>query len=331
MRLPPAGCTVRRRSAPSPQATSTPSAPTASTVPGGGAAALGSGRGRPHLERLARATAWMAPGTGSNARTARSSTDAGCDQSSARVGAVDLGRVGDAGAGCGAAWSAPVAREPRRARRRCAVAPAAASLAVSVPAVSRGAIGHLDDVDHRPGVEPCVHLHDGDAGARVAGQQRALDRRGAAPARQLRRVDVDAAVARPRQDRGRQDEPVGGHDQHVDAAPASASARPLRLLSVARLEHRNAVRRRQLLHGRRRELAGRGRCGRSGWVRTTGTAKPAPRWRRAPRRRRRECRQSRRAGRRQDGRSGRLAARQPASRCFLRCLAARRARLSGDR
>ena len=47
-----------------------------------------------------------------------------------------------------------------------------------------------------PGVETGVHLHDGDAGAGVPGEQRALYGRGAAPARQQRSVNVQAA---PRQ------------------------------------------------------------------------------------------------------------------------------------
>ena len=49
---------------------------------------------------------------------------------------------------------------------------------------------------HWPGVQPFVHAHEGHAGRRVAGQQGVLDWRRAAPARQQRGVDVDAAVRR---------------------------------------------------------------------------------------------------------------------------------------
>jgi hypothetical protein len=44
---------------------------------------------------------------------------------------------------------------------------------------------------HVAGVEPGVHLHDGDAGLGVAGFDGAVDRRSAAPARQQRGVDVE--------------------------------------------------------------------------------------------------------------------------------------------
>ena len=54
---------------------------------------------------------------------------------------------------------------------------------------------------HRAGIEPLVHLHDGDAGLPVAGEDGALDRRRAAPARQQRGMDVEAAEPRRLQDR----------------------------------------------------------------------------------------------------------------------------------
>ena len=78
---------------------------------------------------------------------------------------------------------------------------------------------------HRPGVEPGVHLHHGDAGLGVAGLDGAVDRRGAAPARQQRAVDIQAAQAGPaigvRRLHGvkhplRQDQPVSGHHQHIE-------------------------------------------------------------------------------------------------------------------
>jgi hypothetical protein len=66
---------------------------------------------------------------------------------------------------------------------------------------------------HRPGVEAGLHAHDGDAGLRVAGLDGAVDGRRAAPARQQRGVDVDAAAARQVEHRLRQDQAVGG-DHH---------------------------------------------------------------------------------------------------------------------
>ena len=60
---------------------------------------------------------------------------------------------------------------------------------------------------HRAGIEPGFHLHDRHAGNRVAGHDRALDRRRTAPARQQRGMDVDASLPRRIEDRLRQDSP----------------------------------------------------------------------------------------------------------------------------
>ena len=49
----------------------------------------------------------------------------------------------------------------------------------------------------RSGIQAGFHLHDADAGFRIAGEQGALDRRCTAPARQQRSVDIDAAEAQP--------------------------------------------------------------------------------------------------------------------------------------
>ena len=81
---------------------------------------------------------------------------------------------------------------------------------------------------HGAGVEAGVHLHDGDAGVVVAGFDRALDRRRAAPARQQRGVDVEAAVARQREQPGRQDQAVGGDDDRRRAPPRQRVARAAR-------------------------------------------------------------------------------------------------------
>ena len=88
--------------------------------------------------------------------------------------------------------------------------------------MSSAAIGRRPPKQHRPGIEPGLHLHDGDAGFGIAGQDRALDRRRAAPARQQRGVDVDAAEARHVEHRLRQDQAVGGdhHDVGADRAHA---------------------------------------------------------------------------------------------------------------
>ena len=74
-----------------------------------------------------------------------------------------------------------------------------------------------------PGVERLDRLVDRHAGLGVAGEDRALDGRGAAPARQQRRVDVQPQRAReqPRRDV----EAVRADDDRVDRRPAARAAR----------------------------------------------------------------------------------------------------------
>ena len=113
-----------------------------------------------------------------------------------------------------------------------------------------GADGDAHGVEHRAGVEPRLHLHDRRARFLVAGKQRALNGRRAAPARQQRRVNVEAAMARPCQDRGRQDESVGRYGKHVDRDREQRRARRL-VQQRRRLQHGEAAFQRQPLDGRR--------------------------------------------------------------------------------
>ena len=118
------------------------------------------------------------------------------------------------------------------------------------------------DHQHVAGVEPGIHLHDRDAGARVAGLDRALDRRGAAPARQQRRVNVQAAQARQLEHPGRQDRARRPRRRSHRAAPASSArappARRRRYLPSSRSPRGwisgNAVRERKRLDRRRLQL-----------------------------------------------------------------------------
>jgi hypothetical protein len=106
----------------------------------------------------------------------------------------------------------------------------------------------------RPGVEALLHLHDRHAGLAIAGQHRALDRRRAAPARQQRGVDVDAAEPRDLEDLPRQDPPVGGDHDDVEVVLAQLG-RERPVADLERLQHRHAERRRGLLDRRRHQLA----------------------------------------------------------------------------
>jgi len=70
-------------------------------------------------------------------------------------------------------------------------------------------------VQHVAGIKSGVHLHDGDAGFPVAGENGALDGRGSSPARQQRTVHVDATETGNVQHRLRQDQAVSGHHHQV--------------------------------------------------------------------------------------------------------------------
>ena len=99
---------------------------------------------------------------------------------------------------------------------------------------------------HRSRVESGVHLHDGDARLEVARLDRARDRRRAAPARQQRRVDVEATEARYLEHRRRQDEAVSDDHHQVRLVAAQAHERFFRP-KRRRLLQRDAQRHRALL------------------------------------------------------------------------------------
>ena len=122
-----------------------------------------------------------------------------------------------------------------------------------------------------------------DAGLGVAGLDRALDRRRAAPARQQRGVDVEAAAARGSvQHPRRQDQAVGGDHQHVGRAPRAAPPAPPRhrrrtavQAQPARLRHRQAVLEGERLDRRRPAASCRGRPGGRAGSGTSAISKPA--------------------------------------------------------
>ena len=82
--------------------------------------------------------------------------------------------------------------------------------------MSPGRMGVRRSGEHRPGVQPRLHLHQADAGLGVPGGDRPLDGRGPAPAREQRGVDVHAAQARSGQDVGGEDPPVGRDHRDVE-------------------------------------------------------------------------------------------------------------------
>ncbi len=233
---PPAGISSMRNAA-APQATTRPLRSAVTIEPAGACAASGTGSARQTLTSSPSRVV-LAPGTGSKARTCRSMTVAVAVQIDGGLGLVDLRGIGGAGRAV-AALPAPGA--PAASRRRTVdnvrAHPRPPAFARASPRVSRAPIGTRTTSSIGPVSSPASISHDRDAGLGVARQQRALDRRRAAPPRQQRRVHVDAAVPRPRRASaaaaaGRRRRPRGRRAASRRAAPvgvarvASAAAGP---------------------------------------------------------------------------------------------------------
>ena len=88
-------------------------------------------------------------------------------------------------------------RPSRRAGRRRATASRDFELGARLVRADVDAVRR----QHRPGIEGRNHAHDRDARLAIAGENRAMNGRRAAPARQERRVDVDHAEPRNGQER----------------------------------------------------------------------------------------------------------------------------------
>ena len=112
-----------------------------------------------------------------------------------------------------------------------------------------GVDGDLFAVQNIAGIQPLVHLHDGNTSLSVTVQHRPLHRGAAAILRQQRNVQVDAAVAGHFQHGLRQDAAISHHHDQFRGKGADSVI----LAAVpqgAGLEHRRAVRQRNLLDRR---------------------------------------------------------------------------------
>ena len=98
----------------------------------------------------------------------------------------------------------------------------------------------------RTRVETCFHLHQIHAAFAVAGEDRALDRRRAAPARQQRGVHVPATQARQCEHAARKNQSVGDDDEEIGGVVLQTPARII-VLQCFRLLDRNARGERALL------------------------------------------------------------------------------------
>ena len=133
-------------------------------------------------------------------------------------------------------------------------------------AAGLGVDGRLYRGQHRAGIQPFLHLHDGHAGDGIAGQYRALDRRRPAPAWQQRTVDVEAAQARCVEHGARQDQAIGSDHGNIAALRDFEELRHRRRISeAARGEDRNTQRLGAGLNRAHQQLlAAPGRLGRAG-------------------------------------------------------------------
>ncbi|RMU78088.1 hypothetical protein ALP24_05654 [Pseudomonas syringae pv. aptata] len=99
---------------------------------------------------------------------------------------------------------------------------------------------------HRPGVQARFHAHHGHAALCITGLHRTLNRRRTAPARQQRRMAVDATQARNIQHHLRQDQAVGDDHHQIRLQRCQFSLRS-RIAQCGRLHDRYVVLQRQLL------------------------------------------------------------------------------------
>ena len=163
--------------APSPQATITPAPSASSTSPGraGGV----DGAGAPQLDRRA---VQRGEGAGEGVEGAHGpfDLDGRAGPVDRGLGLADLGGVGDALGRLGRGLELAGGQGLEGFDDELGAHPGQAVVEAAGGVVGLDGFDALEE--HRAGVEPGVHLHDGDAGFRVAGFDGAVDRRRAAPA-----------------------------------------------------------------------------------------------------------------------------------------------------
>ena len=194
MRARPSDATSRTRTAPPAVATSKPFGPIPVTVPGAADVTGATVAARIFSRRPSRRVS--APGLGAKARIRPSTEAAGSSHRILRSSAVSLG--GDGGGrrvlGHRDGRTGGEGRDRVGEERAAELGQTGAERAGVFVLADAGR--HL--LEDRAGVEALVHQHRGDAGIGVAGQQRVLDGRRAAPSRQQGQVQVHGAEAAPR-------------------------------------------------------------------------------------------------------------------------------------
>ena len=134
--------------------------------------------------------------------------------------------------------------------RRAARRPAARARARRPRWFPRRPIGRARSAEHRPGVERLDDAHDGDACFALAGDDGAMNGRGAPIARQERRVHVDHAESRRRRAPRRAGSSRTPRRRRCRRRRPASAATKRRSFSVVGLQHRQASRERPRLDGR---------------------------------------------------------------------------------
>ena len=171
--------------------------------------------------RGARAISNQAPGNGDSPRI-WSCTSARLAPVDPGLALVDLVGIGDAVVGLRRELQRAALQRAERAHHQVGAERAPARRAGRPPSC-RGRSATRSAMRHGPGVEPLVHLHHHDAALGIARHDRAVDRRGAAPARQQRGMQVEAAERHGIEDRLRQDQPIGDDDRGIGAMRAESA------------------------------------------------------------------------------------------------------------
>ena len=130
---------------------------------------------------------------------------------------------------------------------------------MKLPCCLIGRDGYRRPYQDRSCIQPLIHLHDAHPRFAIPGQYRPLDGCGAAPPRQQRRMNIEAAVRRNGQHGSREDEPVRRHDHHI-CLDVAESVDDRRIPQRSWLLYRQPKRERPLLDRRHQRLTST-----SGW------------------------------------------------------------------
>ena len=210
----PARCNSRSRTAPSPQATVSCRRARCPGLPLPTPLVV-----RKTLTRPAPASSNQAPGKGDSPRQWSWTSCHGLVQSMCVSSLLDLAGVGHARGRLRRQLQRAALQRGERAHHQVGAAPRQFVMQFAGGRIRRRSATR-SAMAIGPGVEPFLHLHHHHAGLVVAGHDGALDRRRAAPARQQRGVEVEAAERKGIQNRLRQDQPVSDHDGGVGAMRA---------------------------------------------------------------------------------------------------------------